>query len=297
MGPRGLGSGSMTGLERHVFILRPEPPYEVRRFFERLGRGPYPHLYMEDPPRVTRLFDTGEEHVPVRIFLRGDRWRPELRIEIYADDFPVVRRVLPLVKRFLSMDIDYRGFIRACIDHEGIRGLLMRRMGERPAGHYSRVEAFMEAVIISGGRFRPDYKGLRRFIEAFGRHLEIDGEEYWGYPSREDIRSTPVDELRRVLHSRVRAWAVKEICCSEEGGEDEVFGVGSVARDYAFSRLSGIGCTDTYAAKLLAKTEWAGEAGITREELESFLLHSREYCGLLYYLVVSEHMDNHPPTR
>ncbi len=297
MGHRGLGSGSMTGVERHVFILRPDPPYEVISFFERMGRGPYPHLYLDDPPRVTRLFNTGEGYVPVKMYLRGDRWRPEVRVEIFTDSFQILRKVLPLIKKFLCMDIDYRGFIRACIEYEGIRALLMRRIGERPAGHYSRAEAFMEAVIISGGRYRPDYGGLKRFIEAFGRHVEIDGEDYWGFPSSGDIRHRSIDELRRVLHSRVRAWAVKEICCSEEGGEEDVFGVGRVARDYAYSRLSGIGCTETYASKLLGKADWADEAGVSRDELESFLLHSREYCGLLYYLIMSEHMDNHPPAR
>lgn len=285
----------MTGLERHVFILRPEPPYEVVRFFERMGRGPYPHIYYEDPPRVTRLFRTDGGYVPVRMLLPRDRWRPEVRVEIFTDEFSLLRKTLPLVRSFLSMDIDYRGFIRACIDYEGIRSLMMRRMGERPAGHYSRVEALLEAVILGGGRYRPDYKALQRFIEAFGRHVEIGGEDYWGFPSSEDIRSTPPEELRKVLRSRVRAWAVRDICCSERG--EDVFGVGSVARDYAFSRLSGIGCTETDAVKLLSKTGWAGEAGIPREEIESFLLHSRRYCGLLYYLIMSEHLDRHPPAR
>jgi len=195
----------------------------------------------EDPPRVTRLFRTDGGYVPVRMLLPRDRWRPEVRVEIFTDEFSLLRKTLPLVRSFLSMDIDYRGFIRACIDYEGIRSLMMRRMGERPAGHYSRVEALL-------------------FIEAFGRHVEIGGEDYWGFPSSEDIRSTPPEELRKVLRSRVRAWAVRDICCSERG--EDVFGVGSVARDYAFSRLSGIGCTETDAVKLLSKTGWAGEAGI-----------------------------------
>ncbi len=283
----------MSRLARHEFLFRPHPPYEIDTFLRRMGRGPFPHTYIDHVWR--RLVYVGDRYIPVKVDVGIDRWHPELRICIYCESYTLVREAYEATKKIFMVDLNYGEFIRDLKEYPSIYELAVRHAGERPLGHHLRYEAFVEAILLNSSRFTPDYDVLRRFIEKFGVHMEVEGEEYWGFPRPEELAALKREDLGGILGTRVKYWALvglgKKSMTGEEG-EREVFGVGGVTEGYVKSRMENMECTERDIARLIRYKSKALLIGVSRDDYNSIFLALRKYCGLILHLVESEYSGN-----
>jgi len=274
----------------HEYELEPKPPYNIKPFLDRLGYGPYPHTYRDCLWR--RLIWIEDTYIPVDIHVGGDIWNPMLRVGIHTSEEELSERVYRELRNMFMVDLDYQDFIRKSRKYVSIYSLSIKRIGERPLGHYSSYEAYMEAAIINRPGLRHDYKRLKKFIMLFGVFIHKGGEWYWGYPRPSNIVDADMERLTSVLGSRMAAWTVKSI--AEEGSKPNPdyaggFGVGKSIEGLAKSRLYSLECGDREVERLRRFKSEVLMSGVSSRDYRDLFKGLRSYCGLILYLIESEY--------
>ncbi|MGC9191425.1 MAG: hypothetical protein ACP5GT_01995 [Conexivisphaera sp.] len=279
--------------------VKPSPPYRITPHLDRYcpSGEPMPCIYDGGSKRWRSLVSIRGEMRPLALNVRSEGQNPLVHVLVEDDlDRDRRREAQSTASWILALDVDYMGFMGRTAGTP-LHSIAWRGFGLRPARATSVYEALLMALVWGQGK---PSSALSALVRSAGPSIVVQGEEFYGPPDPERVKSLGLDGLKSLGFSQQRAEAVLAVSAAVSSGslptmEEASENPRKAAR--AFAEIPGVGRSAAeVAASLISRRPWSGfspeamarrisEAtgvGYGARDLEDLL---GEYLGLAYYLV------------
>jgi DNA-3-methyladenine glycosylase II len=144
--------------------------------------------------------------------IQVEKETPLIEISSDHDDFLTIRfvghttpsrkwvraAVARYVREWFDLETDLRPFYQLAESDPFLQKAISQFYGLRLIGIPDLFEAICWGIIGQQINLTFARTLKRRFVETFGRHVEWDGEQYWKFPSPQDIAQLAVSDLTRL---------------------------------------------------------------------------------------------------
>jgi DNA-3-methyladenine glycosylase II len=195
--------------------LRPVPPFDLSLSLAFLrGFGPMVGEQIASSTTLTKALDLGGHAVAVRVRQKGDRERPTLDVDLFAERALGEgrwRQVLAGVRALLSTDEDLAPFHALAASDPPMAPLVTRLRGLHHVKFPSAFEAACWAVINQRIQLRAARAMKAALVRRAGSCAIVDAAEHWAFPGPEAVLRLGEDELAKLLPGGRRAVAVHAV--------------------------------------------------------------------------------------
>jgi DNA-3-methyladenine glycosylase II len=180
-----------------MIMLSPVPPFDFAlSAFIFSGGDPEIRSYAEGAFRQVLRMDG--RLVLVTVTSEGTVDRPRLKVQVRPGPVPSgdLKAVGELVTRLLNLDLDLTLFVGAVRNDPVMAALAMRLRGLKPPRTATVFEALVDSIIEQQISLSAAHSIERRVVRTFGDILELEGIQYFAFPSPERLADAALEELR-----------------------------------------------------------------------------------------------------
>ncbi len=292
-----------------VITIAPKPPYTITPHLSQftLRDQPTPCIYDSQARTCRRAVTWGvKEPVAYEARVVREGWDPLIEVQTYAGSERVAERV---VRHVLNTDYAYpdvNSLINVC---PGLKGILSRHPGLRPALNPSMWESLLKTIIGQQIPTRLANRITAKLTLTLGRKLVKEGKEFYDLPTPNDILSAGTDKLREVGLSRRKAEYVLGIAKAVVREGYDLEAVAKLRPEEAVEELRKFRGVGSWTAKLaymactgnlnlllpedLSVSRGLKLAGCREELIDGVLPHA----GLISYLAANLYESLRPRAR
>jgi 3-methyladenine DNA glycosylase/8-oxoguanine DNA glycosylase len=178
------------------FIGLPEP-FNYNETISYLQRSPNEPLYQVEGDGIYRLIPTGSDEKPAAVEIResGDggllvRYISETQVSAERQ-----RKTEAFIREWFDFDTDLRPFYEMARQDPLLSHTIDRLYGLRNVGIPDLFEALCWGIIGQQINLTFAYKLKQRFVESYGRSMELEGRTFWEFPSPEVIAALQPEDM------------------------------------------------------------------------------------------------------
>ena len=212
-----------------------------------LKNKPTPCIYDPSSRSCRRLLTTDNDLIAYVVSVRGEPWKPLLRIKIYMGD---PERAIEIIRHIYNIDYEYPDIDTLLKYAPKIKDLIQEYPGLRPALTPSLWEALVKNIIGQNIGLRQALHITSRLVEDLGPHIIIDDIDFYGFPGPKEIKKAGEEGLRRYGLSWRKASYLIGAAVLFLRGEISSDVINSRSRDEAIEILMGIKGVGPWTAKL-----------------------------------------------
>ncbi len=204
------------------FVLRPRAPYNFTMHLERFSvGGPMPWVYEGGCLRV--LLPVGGVLEPVRACFSGEPWEPVIRLWARREE------AVGVFRDYARAGLDWSLFLERLEGYPRVRSIALEYAGVRPGRCQSLYYALVDSIVRQRVPLRVASRTVSRLVSRYGARMVVDGLDYYSYPPAIVLSRVPLEELRGLGLSRLKARGLREAAMAELEGR--LPSVGEAVRD------------------------------------------------------------------
>ncbi len=192
------------------FILNPGAPYDIRLHFENYtSRGPQPYRYEGGAWWQALRLGNGKL-VPVEVISGGIADEPLLKVNIFSDTSKEENDdVLNQIKRIFNTDYDLKPLYEF-MEKDPILGRIKNdHYGLIPSVSPSVYEAVISVIVQQQISLKVAWHMISLLVKKFGDCIDVDGREFWAFPTPSRLADAEISELRGCKLSGRKAQYIK----------------------------------------------------------------------------------------
>lgn len=248
---------------------------------------------------------------------RGTVDKPKLTVDLKSDktiNEEDKRSAERAISDLLNLDLDLKPFYKTVKDEEIIAHLTNKLWGLKNSTTSTVFEAMVDAIVEQQISLKVANTLENRIIKRFGDVLDLEGYEYFVYPTPRQLASVSIEEFRHCGLSYRKAEYIKEVSRLITQGKlnlenlrtyesseqiirelDEVKGVGVWTAEFTMlrgmRRLDALPADDLGLRRVISRYYRGGKA-ISSAEARRIAENWGDWKGLAaYYLVVADMKD------
>jgi DNA-3-methyladenine glycosylase II len=178
-------------------IIKPKSPYNIKPHWENYAfEQPQPHIYEDGVWR--RALRLGNKRVvPTEVEINEDVEDPRLKLSFYADlDKAERKEVVEKLKWIFNTEYDLKPLYSFMDSDPTLRELRNHHYGLKPSYISTVYEGIITAIIQQQISLRIAGHMARLLIQKFGEYIEVNGKEFWEFPSPQKLSQAKVEDLR-----------------------------------------------------------------------------------------------------
>lgn len=204
-----------------TLTVKPNPPYDFDlqwKFYS--SEEPQAETYKNGVWR--RVFGVGNKLVPVAITSVGTVEKPRLKVGIFSNiDANEKRKLSGKISKIFRLEDDLNELYKFMDKEETLRRIMDELYGLRPPGIGASIfEGAVRVILQQQISLQVAYVMTGALVREFGEKVEINGEEYYDFPSPEVLANVREGELRRCKLSRQKAKYIREFASEVANGYD-----------------------------------------------------------------------------
>lgn len=235
-----------------IFVDVPSD-FSAHEILAYLTRSPNECLHQVRGNIVQKLLAVGEQFVLLELTLEEGS---PLCIRFAADETPssdVVSFVVGYVREWLDLNTDLADFFKLADQDVILRPIVRQHRGLRIVGVPDLFEALCWAIIGQQINLAFAYELKRRFVESFGRSLQVNGEKFWVNPTPSNVCELQVDDLIQLKFTRNKATYVIDVAKQIASGElSKAALLNQLSADDVVKRLTSIRGIGPWTANYVA---------------------------------------------
>ena len=191
--------------------LKPRAPYNFAMHLERFSAGgPVPWIYKDKCLRV--LLPVGGVLEPVRACFSGEPWEPVIRLWTRRGG------AVGVFRDYARVGFDWSVFLKLLEGYPRVRSIALEYAGVRPGRCQSLYHALVDSIVRQRVPLRVASRILARLVSRYGARMVVDGLDYYSYPPAVVLSRAPLEELRGLGLSRLKARGLREVALAELEG-------------------------------------------------------------------------------
>jgi DNA-3-methyladenine glycosylase II len=224
------------------FTLQTPEDFSFEHCFHFLQRSPNEVLHRVEASKVIKLLWI--ENEPVLFSVKpGSK---SLSIEILSGTSSATGKeiVRQYVREWFDLETDLKPFYALAKKDDLLKNIVKQYAGYRIVGQPDLFESLVWAVLGQQINLAFAYKLKQRFVEEFGRALEMNNQVYFLFPTAETVSRLSADQLLKLQFSRQKAaYTIGIAKAFEEGriSKDKLSGMPLAEAKEELMRIKGIG--------------------------------------------------------
>jgi 3-methyladenine DNA glycosylase/8-oxoguanine DNA glycosylase len=228
------------------YTLAVRAPFHLEATVRVLQRRPSNLVDLWEDDRYLRVLALPEGLVLIEVEGRSSIGEPDVGFSIRCgkSSSETARRVLPIVRRILGLDVDPRPLHRVAESELAIRPSAVALRGMRPPRFAGLFEAFANVLPFQQLSLDAGVAIVGRLVRKFGAHLDHDGRRFHAFPTAEAIAEARPAALRACGLSAPKAHALRNLARVVESRaltEDQLAGMSTNAALRVLTELPGVG--------------------------------------------------------
>ena len=295
-------------------IIEPKPPYNIKLHWESYTfEQPQPHMYVDGVWRRALMLDNGKL-VPVEVEPNDDVEKPQLKLDFLTKlQEAEEKEAIEKVKWIFNTEYDLRPLYGFMSSDPVLREVGNRHIGLKP-GYISTVyEGIITAVIQQQISLKIASRMARRVIQKIGECIQVDGKDFWEFPSPHRLAQSRVEDLRVCGLSGRKAEYIIDFSRSVARNEFDTESLKTCEHEEIIERLIRIRGLGRWSAEITIVTSIgvdnmspAGDLGarkavshfynqdklMSEDEVRMLFDKWGVYKGIITYYLIADYMNN-----
>ena len=295
-------------------IIEPKPPYNIKLHWESYTfEQPQPHMYVDGVwRRALRLGNS--KLAPVEVELNDDVEKPQLKLDFLTKLTEAEEKdAIEKVKWIFNTGYDLRPLYEFMSSDPVLRDVGDRHYGLKP-GYISTVyEGIITAVIQQQISLKIASRMARQVIQKLGECIQVDGKDYWEFPSSHRLAQARVADLRGCGLSGRKAEYIIDFSRSVARNEFDTESLKTCEHEEIIEKLTRIRGLGRWSAEMTIVTSIgvdnmspAGDLGarkavshfynqdklMSEDEVRELFDEWGVYKGIITYYLIADYMHN-----
>jgi len=190
-----------------IRTVDPTPPFDFALSSHILADGD-PQIAQYDGSEYRQVVRVGNKLLLATVASKGSVEAPRLRVAFASDRALTKRDVAAahtIISSVLNVHLDVNPFYRAIRNDPIMADLTRKLRGLKNPATATVFEALFDSIVEQQISLNVAHVLQRRVIKTFGDVLLVDGDQYYAFPTPEQLALASVDSLRRCGLSRRKA--------------------------------------------------------------------------------------------
>lgn len=203
-----------------------------------LARFRHPALNVIHEGAYWRTLEQGQALALVRVSPAGTADAPILSVDLAAQDGEIdEQKLLAILSHILGTDEDRTAFYAMARSDERLWAVVEPVYGLPDLRSSSVFEALMQTIIEQHIAWVSAQRAQRWLVEWAGRGIRYEGQEFYAFPSPEQIAGARLDELKPLKITHGRIALMTSIAGGVVTGELDLEAINSLPLGDAYERL------------------------------------------------------------
>lgn len=232
--------------EQKLLILSVPKEFSFSENLKYLSRSTNECLFQIEDQKIYKAIPIGQVTPLIEVSAEADQ---DIVIRFLGETMPTEISDREAVERYIGewfdLDTDLSSFYELANTDPLLHRAAQQFYGLRTIGIPDLFEAICWGILGQQINLAFAYTLKRRFVEAFGKHIECEGKQYWIFPTPETIAQLSVEdllELRMTLKKSEYLIAVANLVVEGKLSKELLLNIGDVTKaEKILTSIRGIG--------------------------------------------------------
>jgi DNA-3-methyladenine glycosylase II len=267
--------------------------------------------------RLWQAFTIKDKTILLYIESVGSVDDPELKVSVESDEElsrDILNSVPPTVHRMFNLGLDLHPFYEHIKSDSVLSHITSRLYGLKNPSTPTLFDALVDSIIEQQISLKAAHSIENRLIKQFGRSVHLYGQDYYSYPSPEDLASLDLEEIQscglssrkaeyirdlslKIINKDVDLQSLQKMSTTSEMMEEliKIRGIGVWTAEMALlrglCRLDAIPADDISLQRIIGNFYGADEK-LSSEKIREIAISWGKWKGLAsYYLIMADLMN------